>query len=152
MAPEPPVVHACPKWQHWALSNVYKQTFWQEQRRQNCLDRLWRGGLISNFKGSVMEYGVRGDWQAWPLWPHDAQEGTVGPQPRETRSQSYQTFIFPVFRFSLLSLKVCCIWKNVCAVQRPSLVAKNEKILCLRRKRVWSPNYLYIAEVSRLNK
>ena len=53
------------------------------------------------------------------------------------RSQSYQTFIFPVFRFLLLSLRVCNIWKNVVTMQWPSLVAKNRKILPERRKMVW---------------
>ena len=50
-------------------------------------------------------------------------------------SRSYQTLIFPVFRFSMLSLRVCSISKNVCAVQQPSLVTKTEKIFVSKEKK-----------------
>ena len=53
----------------------------------------------------------------------------------ECLSQSYQTFIFPVFRFSLLSLRVCSIWKNACNVQQPSLVAKKRKNYSFTKKK-----------------
>ena len=46
-----------------------------------------------------------------------------------SRSQSYQTFIFPVFQFLLLCLSVCRKWS--------SFLAKNRKILHFRRKKVW---------------
>ena len=56
---------------------------------------------------------------------------------REIWSQSYQTFIFPVFQILLLSLSVCKKGK-ICIYEKwSSLSAKNGKILRLGRKKVW---------------
>ena len=45
--------------------------------------------------------------------------------PTRSWSPSYQTFIFTVFQFLLLSLKVCSIQKNVCTL--PTAKLSNEK-------------------------
>ena len=57
---------------------------------------------------------------------HDLQKiNMVGME--QTRSRSYQTFIFPVFRFWLLSLRICNIWKKYVYCTTAKLSSKKRK-------------------------
>ena len=53
----------------------------------------------------------------------------------QTWSRSYQTFIFPVFRFSLLSLKVCSIWKKCVHCTTAKLSSKKWKNSSFAKKK-----------------
>ena len=52
-----------------------------------------------------------------------------------TRSRSYQTFIFLVFRFLLLSLKVCSIWKKCVFGTMAKLSSKKRKNSLFTKKK-----------------
>ena len=53
------------------------------------------------------------------------------------RSQSYQTFIFPAFRFSLLSLSVCKKGKNMYSWEMVKLIIEKRKNSSYPKKKVW---------------
>ena len=52
-----------------------------------------------------------------------------------TRSRSYQTFIFPVFQFLLLSLRGCSIWKKCVYYTTAKLSNKKRKNYLFTKKK-----------------
>ena len=67
----------------------------------------------------------------WPFRPGVRWSPQMSPKEKRNRfveaeSRSYQTFIFPIFRFSLLSLRVCSIWKNCMYCTMAKLSSKRQ--------------------------
>ena len=70
----------------------------------------------------------------------------------EIRSQSYQTLIFPVFRFLLVSLSVCYIWKKTYQLKNDlAYQQKMEKFFVYEEKQFGRINSCWLRVWTKLN-
>ena len=103
------------------VSNLKFKTFYKKIQIylalpgvQKMVNFSWPSNLRPNF-GQAGHKPVPSKVPPYTPWLKD-----------QTRSRSYQTFIFPVFWFLLLSLRVCSIWKKCVYCTMAKLSSKKQ--------------------------